>query len=100
MNAYILMKNADGTENRENDILYFSFRKEAYLPYTLLSIRFISSSASFLNVTETRFMLTISLFIMGLLTRSKQLIQAAAKFLLSFQEASHRCFVRIRSNPD
>ncbi|MBQ8348076.1 MAG: hypothetical protein IJY19_00285 [Ruminococcus sp.] len=54
MNAYIIMKNADGTENRENAILYFSFRKEAYLPYTMLSVRFISSSDSFLNVTEIK----------------------------------------------
>lgn len=54
MDAYITLKNADGTKIRENDILYFSFRKEAYLPYTLLSVRFLSSSSSLLNITEIK----------------------------------------------
>lgn len=54
MDVYIIMKNADGTEVRENDILYFSFRKEAYLPYTLLSARILSQLPSYLNITEIR----------------------------------------------
>ncbi len=54
MDVYIIMKSADGTEIRENNILYFSFRKEAYLPYTLLSIRILSSFPSYLNITEVR----------------------------------------------
>lgn len=55
MNVYLLIKNVDGTEIRENDILYFSFRKDAYLPYTMLSARILTSFDSFLNATEIKF---------------------------------------------
>jgi hypothetical protein len=52
MNAYIIVKKSDGTQLRENSILSFRFIKDAYLPYTHLSVRVRSTSASFADAAE------------------------------------------------
>ena len=50
--AYIKIRNTDGTEFTENALLSFSFRKDAYLPYTMLSGRVVSDEKLFANAAE------------------------------------------------
>lgn len=50
--TYIKIRNTDGTEFTEDKLLSFSFRKDAYLPYTMLSGRVVSGERLFADAAE------------------------------------------------
>ena len=50
--TYIRVRNTDGTEFTEDRLLSFSFRKDAYLPYTMLSGKMVSDSCIFNDAAE------------------------------------------------
>lgn len=50
--TYIKIKNTDGTEYTEDKLLSFTFRKDAYLPYTLLSGKIVSDGRLFTDAAE------------------------------------------------
>lgn len=52
MNAYAVITNTDGTTLRLNDILSFRFYKEAYLPYSQLSIHLNADTLAFSDAAE------------------------------------------------
>lgn len=55
MTSYIVVRNTDGTEIREEAILSFAFKKDAYLPYTMLNARICADSQKFINAAEILF---------------------------------------------
>ncbi|MBQ8959595.1 MAG: hypothetical protein IJ071_00005 [Ruminococcus sp.] len=57
MGAVILFRNTTGTDVEEHRVLSFTFRKEAYTPYTSLSARFAAPSPDPTTVTEVLFYL-------------------------------------------
>ena len=50
--AYIKIRNTDGTEFTEDKLLSFRFRKDAYLPYTSLTGKVLSDEKIFANAAE------------------------------------------------
>jgi hypothetical protein len=50
--TYIKIRNTDGTEYTEDRLISFSFRKDAYLPYTLLSGKIVSDGRIFTDAAE------------------------------------------------
>lgn len=52
MTSYIVVRNTDGTEILEEKILSFAFRKDAYLPYTMLNARIYAASCEFDKAAE------------------------------------------------
>ena len=50
--TYIKIRNTDGTEYTEDRLLSFRFRKDAYLPYTLLSGKIVSDGRIFTDAAE------------------------------------------------
>ena len=50
--TYIKIRNTGGTEYTEDRLLSFSFRKDAYLPYTLLSGKIVSDGRIFTDAAE------------------------------------------------
>lgn len=55
MNPEIVIKKTDGTQLSEVRLLSFTFRKNAYLPYTLLNARLCAVSENFENSSEIFF---------------------------------------------
>ena len=54
MSTRLILVNKNMTSHTEADILSFSFRKEAYLPYTKLSAAFVSESVSIDDYAEAK----------------------------------------------
>ncbi len=54
MNVGIEVTNKNGTTFQENKVLSFEFRKDAYLPYSLLRIRLTGSSADYSDATAVK----------------------------------------------
>ena len=66
MNVRIVFKKTDGTLVTENKILSFSFRKEAYTPYTSFSAVYIASYESPVEFSEVMFYIDDNLIHHGL----------------------------------
>ena len=52
MNTQLIIKNTDNTRYTEENILSFTFTKEAYTPYTSLSAKLLASAETFTNASE------------------------------------------------
>lgn len=57
MEAVVLFRNTTGMDVEEHRVLSFTFRKEAYTPYTTLTARFLAPSNDPTTVTEVLFYL-------------------------------------------
>lgn len=50
--AYLKIRNTDGSEFNEPELLSFNFRKDAYTPYTTLSARAVTAESLFSSAAE------------------------------------------------
>lgn len=66
--TYLLVISADGSFEEEN-VLSFSFGKDAYTPYTSLSVRLCAEADTFLTATEVKFFVMGNLVHHGLIDR-------------------------------
>lgn len=71
MTADIIVKKTDGTMLAENKLLGFTFRKNAYLPYTLFNARFCAEGEDFENSAEIFFYIDGGLIHHGLIDSLK-----------------------------
>ena len=63
MSARLILVNKDMTTHTEMDILSFSFHKDAYLPYTKLSVSFLTETDNIDDYAE------VKLYIGGILVQ-------------------------------
>lgn len=67
--SYLLVSDSTGNSVEEEKILSFSFKKDVYTPYTMLTMRAEADTASFLSASEIKFYVNGKLVHHGLIDR-------------------------------
>lgn len=79
--SYLLVVHSDGIAVEEENLISFSFKKDAYTPYTTLTVRAESDSASFLTASEIKFYVKGKLVHHGLIDRLTAEISGGSKIM-------------------
>lgn len=79
MNIRIVVQKTDGSQLTETKLLGFSFRKNAYLPYTLLNVRISSDAVDFENSAEVFMYINEDLIHHGLIDSLKTVYSGGSR---------------------
>lgn len=79
--SYLLVTGSAGNSVEEEKILSFSFKKDAYTPYTTLTVRAAADSESFLTASEIKFYIKGILVHHGLIDMLTAEISGGSKIL-------------------
>lgn len=79
MNIRIVVQKTDGSQLTETKLLGFSFRKNTYLPYTLLNVRISADSVDFENSAEVFMYINENLIHHGLIDSLKTVYSGGSR---------------------